>query len=194
MATTFLTFQHYTNMKHLGLTLLLLCFLSSCTRFSSKSLVINEVCGKEFPDNEWVEIYNPTDSVVHLKGIYLIKVDENGIDHLLYRFDGGTLAPGQVYVISSMHDELLRHLSRQKELGIELVGPDDKTIDDFYRDEEIGEHPHPANGSYSRIPNGTGKWAIVKQASRGELNPDNSETVDTDNTGEEELYDTGEEE
>ena len=178
-------------MKYLVIALFLLCLLSSCEEPPTKHLVINEVCGKEFPDNEWVEIYNPTDSAVNLKGIYLIKIDEKGIDHILYRFQDGTLGPKQVYVISSMQDELRRHISSRKEVGIELVAPDDKTIDDFYRDEEVGEQSHPANGSYSRIPNGTGKWTIVKQASRGELNPDNAEQVNNDNT-DDDLYDTEE--
>ncbi len=181
-------------MKYPVFTLFLLCLLSSCGKLPTRQLVINEVCGKEFPDNEWVEIYNPTDSAVSLKGVYLIKIDERGIDHLLYRFKDGTLGPKQVYVISSMQDELLRHISSRKEVGIELVGPDDKTIDDFYRDEEVGEQPHPANGSYSRIPNGTGKWAIVKQASRGELNPSDAEQVETGHTDDDDLYDVGDDE
>lgn len=180
-------------MKYPVIALFLLCLLSSCGKSPTKQLVINEVCGKEFPDNEWVEIYNPTDSAVNLKGIYLIKIDEKGIDHILYRFQDGTLGSKQVYVISSMQDELRHHISSRKEVGIELVAPDDKTIDDFYRDEEVGEQSHPANGSYSRIPNGTGKWVIVKQASRGELNPDNAEQVNNDNT-DDSLFDTEEDE
>ena len=160
--------------------------LQSCINLPGKQLVINEVCGKEFPDNEWVEIYNPTDSVVKLKGIYLIKVDENGIDHELFRFKSGELAPGHVYVISSMKDELRRHISRSKEVGIELVGPDDNTIDSFYRDDEVGEKAHPANGS--------GNWVIVTNASRNELNPEDAEIVEQDMFEDTDSDDSGDDE
>ena len=168
--------------------------LQSCIKLPGKQLVINEVCGKEFPDNEWVEIYNPTDSVVKLKGLYLIKVDENGIDYELFRFKSGELAPGHVYVISSMKDELRRHISRSKEVGIELVGPDDNTIDSFYRDDEVGEKSHPANGSYARIPNGSGNWVIVTNASRNELNPEDAEIVEQDMFEDTDSDDSGDDE
>ena len=92
-------------------TLMTIC-LQSCIQLPGKQLVINEVCGKEFPDNEWVEIYNPTDSVVKLKGIYLIKVDENGIDHELFRFKSGELAPGHArYVLRLRSLQLLSRSS-----------------------------------------------------------------------------------
>ena len=174
-------------MKRIVFILFFCTLLFSCEQKPVKPLVLNEICGKEFPDNEWIEIYNPTDNVVQLKGYYLIKIDEDGIDYVIYKFKGGQLGPNQVLVVSSLQKQLRRGLSRKKELGVELVAPDDQTVDDFYRDEEVGEHAHPTNGSYARIPNGTGAWAVVKHASRGELNPKDAETVD------EGLSDLGEE-
>ena len=93
-----------------------------------------------------------------------------------------------------MKDELRRHISRSKEVGIELVGPDDKTIDAFYRDEEVGEKSHPANGSYARIPNGSGDWAIVTNASRNELNPDDAEIIEQDMFEDPDADDSGDDE
>ena len=154
--------------------------VTSCVERPDPSLVLNEICGKEFPDNDWIELYNAADTAIHLKGVYLIKIDEDGIDHVIFRFKEGTLLPGQVCVVSSLDHELRRRLSHKKELGIELIGPDDKTLDAFYRDEEVGENAHPTNGSYARIPNGTGQWAIVAQASRNQLNPDDAEIIEVD--------------
>lgn len=165
-------------MKRFAFMLFFCALLFSCKEDMSKPLVLNEICGKEFPNNEWIEIYNPTNEVVELKGYYLIKIDENGIDYIIYKFNGGQLGPKQVMVVSSLQKELRRGISRKKELGVELVAPDDKTVDDFYRDEEVGEHAHPVDGSYARIPNGTGPWAVVKHASRGKLNPRDAEIVD----------------
>lgn len=145
------------------------------------TLVLNEICGKEFPNNEWVEIFNPTADTVDLRGYYLLKIDEDGIDHLIHRFKGGRLAPGEVLVVSSLEDQMRSRLSRKKELGVELVNPKDETIDDFYRDDEVGDnHAHPENGSYARIPNGNGRWTIIAEASRGEVNPDTAEEIDED--------------
>ena len=145
------------------------------------TLVLNEICGKEFPNNEWVEIFNPTADTVDLRGYYLLKVDEDGIDHLIHRFKSGRLAPGEVLVVSSLEDQMRSRLSRKKELGVELVNPHDETIDDFYRDDEVGDgRGHPENGSYARIPNGSGQWTITDAATRGERNPDEIAEMDSD--------------
>lgn len=165
-------------MKRFSLGLLLVLALSGCTQKPEKALVLNEICGKDFPDNEWIEIYNNSDKEVSLKGVYLLKIDEDGIDHVVHRFKNETIKPHHVLVVQSTMNELRSRLSRKKELGVELVGADDKTIDAFYRDDEVGERPHPVGGSYARIPNGTGAWTIVKNASRGEVNPSDAETVD----------------
>lgn len=169
-------------MKHTCFYVLLvvLCgMMSSCGERVAKTLVLNEICGKEFPDNDWIEIYNPSDSVVQLAGVYIIKIDENGIDHMAYQFKSGSLAPGEVCVVSKMEERgLKRNISNKKEMGIELVGPNNETLDEFYRDDQVGEHSHPINGSYARLPNGTGEWFIARQASKGEINPEDTEVVD----------------
>lgn len=148
---------------------------SACSMQPQKKLVLNEICGKDFPDNEWVEIYNNSDDTVSLAGVYILKIDEDGIDHIVHRFGKESIAPHAVKVIQATRNELRSRLSRKKELGIELVDAEDQTIDDFYRNDEVGEKAHPVGGSYARVPNGTGHWAIVKNASRGTVNPDDAE-------------------
>ena len=68
------------------------------------------------------------------------------------------------------------------------------TIDSFYRDDEVGEKAHPANGSYARIPNGSGNWVIVTNASRNELNPEDAEIVEQDMFEDTDSDDSGDDE
>jgi len=172
--------------KHYWLLLTGLLIFASCGEKSDLPLVLNEICGKEFPDNEWVEICNTSNDTVNLQGVYVLKVDEDGIDHEVFRFGNEKLAPHGIYVISSLNGKLERGISRKREVGIELVAPDDKTIDDFYRDEEVGENPHPKNGSYARIPNAEGFWQIVDNASRGMPNPNEEDELSADDDSESE--------
>ena len=153
---------------------------SACSMQPHNKLVLNEICGKDSPDNEWVEIYNNSDDSISLLGVYVLKIDEDGIDHVIHRFEDEKIPPHTVKAIQSTLNELSGHLSRKKELGIELVNREGQTIDAFYRDDEVGEKAHPVGGSYARIPNGTGRWHIVNKASLGAAN-----TADT--VAEEEL-------
>lgn len=164
------TIKALTSVLLPALTAILAVF-TSCT--SSEGIaVINEICGNDNNGDEWVELYNPTSHTLHLQGWRLIKIDENGIDSNLRKFKNDSILPHGFLLLSRTEGTLKGKLSTKKELGIELLAPNDKTIDRFYRDDEIGETSHPTGGSYSRNPDGLGAWYIVRTATPGMLNAD----------------------
>lgn len=152
----------------IGLSFLL---LAACTGGSPTAVYINEICGKDSAAGDWIELYNPSNLPVDLSGYYLLKTDEDGLDFTLYEFpDGQQIGAGEFLVVSQLADDLERKISHKKEVGIELVNRHDKTVDQFYRDDEVGDTAHPVGGSYARQSDGTGPWHIAKRATPGESN------------------------
>ena len=134
--------------------------------------VINEVCGKQDPDDDWVEIYNNSSEEKDLSGAKLMKTDEDGVTEEIYAFPANTKIGGKSYlVVSTLSGQLQAGISNKKEVALELVGQDGKSIDRFDRDKDVGtDVSHDAGGSFARIPNGTGKWSVVASATRGDEN------------------------
>ncbi len=149
----------------------LVLYFTSCS-YNEDVIIINEVCGNDNTNDEWVELYNPTSHTIFLDGWKLIKIDEDGIDSNLHKFKHDSIEPHSFYLLSRKAKKLQGKISAKKEVGIELIGLNDKTIDRFYRDDEIGETPHPFGGSYSRCPDGSNIWNIVCTATPGEKNAD----------------------
>lgn len=147
---------------------LALALLAACSQ--SPQVCINEICGKDNSTGDWIELYNAGTATVSLNGWYLLKTDEYGIDQTLFEFQNETIPPGGYLVVSRLADDLERKISHKKEVGIELVGPNDRTIDAFYRDDEIGESPHPIGGSYARFPDGNGAWQVATHSTPGTSN------------------------
>lgn len=135
-------------------------------------IVLNEICGKQSPDDDWVELYNNGSTDVQLDGVYLEKTDEDGIVETIYTVPAGTtLKAGEYKVIATLSGELQAGISNSKQVGLELKSPSGQSIDKFDRDSDVGkDNSHVEGGSYARIPNGTGKWTITATATRGAAN------------------------
>lgn len=144
--------------------------LAACGETGNPGLRLNEVCGKDSTTGDWIEIYNASSTPFRLGGHYLLKTDEDGIDHILHTFPDTVLDPGSCYVVTRLGGSLERKISRTKEVGVELVAPNDKTVDSFYRDDDVGDSPHPVGGSYARVPDGTGPWIIADRSTPGKPN------------------------
>ena len=135
-------------------------------------VVLNEICGKQDPDDDWVELYNKSTQPADLSGMCLIKTDEDGLDETLYTFaQGTTLEAGAYRVVSTLSGELQAGISNSKEVAITLQAADGTTLDHFDRDSDVGkDQSHATGGSYARIPNGTGSWTITTACTRGTQN------------------------
>lgn len=138
----------------------------------SGTLVLNEICGLQDPDDDWVEFYNGSSTDVDVSGARLVKTDETGKVKDIYTFPEHTMVKAKGYkVVASLSGELQAGISNKKQVGLELIAADGKSLDKFDRDGDIGEGlAHEEGGSYARIPNGMGKWVRVQTCSRGAEN------------------------
>ena len=157
-------------------------------------LILNEICGKQSPEDDWIEILNTSENDINISGVQVIKTDEDGIKETIFSVPiGVTIEAGAYFVINTEDsnrggDELgpiTAGISNSKQVGIALVQPDGETlIDSFDRDADVGENlGHLSGGSYARIPNGTGDWEISYSATRGEENAKGTVPGNGDYTG-----------
>lgn len=151
-------------------------------------LVLNEICGKQDPDNDWVEILNTTTKTIDLSGVQLQKTDEEGISEIFYTFsEGATITAGTYKILEQLNGDFTVGISNSKQVGIALLAPSGTTINAFDRDADVGANQgHASGGSYARMPNGIGSWKIVTTATPGTANKDEATgpvVPDVDYTG-----------
>ncbi|MDR2039654.1 MAG: lamin tail domain-containing protein [Bacteroidales bacterium] len=148
-------------------------------------IVLNEICGKQDPDDDWIEIFNKSDKEINIGGIGIIKTDETGESKSIFTIPVNTkLAAGAYMVIATLSGELTSGISNTKQVGIAINDPEGNVIDSFDRDEDIGlNKSHPSGGSFARIPDGTGSWVIIREATRGIANKEEEELPDVDYSG-----------
>ena len=134
-------------------------------------VVINEVCGKQDPDDDWIELYNNAAEEKSLSGATIEKTDEEGKTETIFTFPDNYKIAGHGYaVIATVSGELQARISNKKEVALEIRDKQGNSIDKFDRDANIGEgKTHSAGESYARVPNGTGSWRITT-ATRGTAN------------------------
>jgi len=82
---------------------------------SYAGLYLNEVCGKQDPDDDWVELYNASAKDISLDGCTLVKTDENGKTKVIYTAPTGTvIKAGEYKVIATLSGELQAGISNTK--------------------------------------------------------------------------------
>ena len=136
-------------------------------------LVLNEICGNDgnASEEDWVEIYNTSNTTINLNGVKLVKTDEEGISEVIYTFAEGATIAGKAYLLKVKGVDFTQGISNTKSVAITLQMPSGKDIDKFDRDKELGENSsHAVGGSYSRVPDGTGEWTVVTKATKGGAN------------------------
>ena len=136
-------------------------------------LVLNEICGGgEDKDDDWVEIYNTSGASISLNGVKLVKTDENGVSEILCTFAEGTAVGSKSYIVKSkQNSDFTQGISNSKQVTVTLQAPSGKEIDKFDKSTEFGaEGKHEIGGGYSRIPDGTGEWTVVLEATKGTAN------------------------
>ena len=143
------------------------------------TLKLNEVSGSGGDDEKFIELYNTGDYKIKLTGVTINK-DESltwtGID-------GQVIAPKSVIVImgakttkedTDINKGFKSGFSAKKSVRLDLYNPAGELIDFFQRGEkgDSGWGASIANwgGSWSRIPDGTGKWKATETKTPGAVN------------------------
>ena len=140
-------------------------------------LVLNELYAAADADSEkYIELYNNGDDPIKLKDV-VIKKDESES----WRGLAGEVIMGHSYFTivgakGTTERGLSSGFSNKKSVLIELYDPNNNLIDKFQRGEKEDAWGNQAlakvTGSWSRCPNGTGKFMITDVTTLGAKNPD----------------------
>lgn len=133
-----------------------------------KGVVLNEVCG-DSQEGDWIELYNTTGKDLQLTGAQVLKTDEEGKTEKIYTFpEGKTIKAGGFFILYSDKKggkDFTAGISNTKQLILQLLDASGVVADTFDRDQNVGKDKgHDADGSYARIPDGTGSWSITATA------------------------------
>ena len=150
-------------MKYLLYALVAIGALSACQqKKAAVGVVLNEICGKDQDDLEWVEVANASKEAINLQGYKMVKMDGDGLDKTLYKFPDTLLAPGAIMTVNA--EQLKARIPNKKPAIIELINPDGDVADAFDSQENLELEGHKKGQSYARIPNITGEWALCEAA------------------------------
>ena len=140
-------------------------------------LVLNELYGAADADNEkFIELYNNGDDPIKLKDV-VIKKDEAEA----WRGLAGEVIMGHSFFTivgakGTTERGISSGFSSKKSVLIELYDPNNNLVDKFQRGEKEDAWGNQSlakvSGSWSRCPNGTGKFMITDETTLGAKNPD----------------------
>ena len=173
-------------MKRLLYAVPLLLMAAACQQKQTSAVVLNEICGKDQDDLEWVEVANASNEAVNMQGYKLVKMDGDGVDKTIYKFPDTLIAPVAIMTVNA--DFLKARIPNKKPAVIELIDPDGNIADAFDSEQDLELEGHAKGQSYARIPNITGGWALCKSATWDEPNDAEAIPAETD-----ELFDEEEE-
>jgi len=140
-------------------------------------LVLNELYGAADADSEkFIELYNNGDDPIKLKDV-IIKKDEAEVWKGL---DGEVIMGHSFFTIVGAKGTTERGISSgfssKKSVLVELYDPNNNLVDKFQRGEKQDAWGNQSlakvSGSWSRCPNGTGKFMITDVTTLGAKNPD----------------------
>ena len=173
-------------MKKLLYFSLLLMMAAACQHRQTAAVVLNEICGKDQDDLEWVEVANASNEAVNMQGYKLVKMDGDGVDKTIYKFPDTLIAPGAIMTVNA--EFLKARIPNKKPAVIELIDPNGDVADAFDSEQDLQLEGHAKGQSYARIPNITGDWALCKSATWDAPNDTEAAPTETD-----ELFDEEEE-
>lgn len=140
-------------------------------------LVLNELYGAADADSEkFIELYNNGDDPIKLKDV-VIKKDEAEA----WRGLAGEVIMGHSFFTivgakGTTERGISSGFSSKKSVLIELYDPNNNLVDKFQRGEKEDAWGNQSlakvSGSWSRCPNGTGKFMITNETTLGAKNPD----------------------
>ena len=140
-------------------------------------LVLNELyAAADADEGKYIELYNNGDDPIKLKDV-VIKKDENEA----WKGLAGEVIMGHSYFTivgakGTTPRGLSSGFSNKKSVLIELYDPNNNLVDKFQRGEKEDAWGNQSlakvTGSWSRCPNGTGKFMITDVTTLGAKNPD----------------------
>ncbi len=152
-------------------------------------LVLNELFGAGKDGEKYIELYNNGDDPIKLEGVTIKKdeavtwtgvKDEVIMGHSYFLIVGASEVPGVGGSGPNPHP-MIKGLSAQKTLPIELFNPKGELVNKFQRGEKGDgwgvKLSFENKKTYSRCPNGTGKFMIADKTF-GAKNPDNGEEAE----------------
>ncbi len=135
------------------------------------AIVLNEVCGQQTPDDDWVEFFNNSDAEVDISGMKLIK--DGAVATPIWTAPSGTKIAAKAYkVVATLPagTGLLAGISNTKVIKLEMTTPAGTVVSTFEKTASNFPTGHPADGSYQRTPNATGDWAVKTAYTKGAAN------------------------
>lgn len=140
-------------------------------------LVLNELfAAADADEGKFIELYNNGDDPIKLKDVVIKKDEEEA-----WRGLAGEVIMGHSYftIVGAKNTTprgLSSGFSNKKSVLIELYDPNNNLVDKFQRGEKEdgwgNQSLAKVTGSWSRCPNGTGKYMITDVTTLGEKNPD----------------------
>ena len=140
-------------------------------------LVLNELYGAADNDaDKFIELYNNGDDPIKLKDVVIMKDEEESWRGL----DGEVIMGHSFFTIVGAKNTTPRGFSSgfssKKSVLVEIFDPNNNLVDRFQRGEKEDKWGNQSlakvSGSWSRCPNGTGKFMITDTPTLGAKNPD----------------------
>lgn len=142
------------------------------------SIVLNEIwAGGPTDADKFIELYNKSTEAINITGIYFERNEEGKIGEITAET---TLAAGAYYILGTKNNttnpndpnapyenSVSKGFSAKKSIRFKMFSPSGNVIDMFLRGAEDNLDvtiSDMAPKSYSRIPNGTGAWKVVTNA------------------------------
>ena len=146
-------------------------------------LKLNEVYGAGADEEKFFELYNGSDFPIRLTGVTISKDEDTcwtGIDGEVVPAKGWFAIVGAK---KTTERGFTSGFSAKKSVIVELFAPDGTKLDTFQRgdkgeDGKWGTTITSYSGSWSRVPDGTGKWMRTDALTPGAANPTAAEEDD----------------
>ncbi len=141
-------------------------------------LVLNEIwAGGPTDEHKFIELYNKSGNDLNISGVYFERNDEGNVGTIP---EGTTLRAGAYYILGTKNNttnpndpnapydhSISKGFSAKKSVRLIMFSPSGNEIDRFLRGSEENLDKNISDlapKSYCRIPNGTGAWKAVDNA------------------------------
>lgn len=94
-------------------------------------LILNEICGGDIDESDWIEIYNHSNNPINLNGVKLVKTDEKGKIETLCTFAEGAVITSKAYLVKVKDVDFTQGISNSKAVTVTLQAPNGDKIDEF---------------------------------------------------------------